>query len=641
MDPISPRALGLTGPGDLRLLAGDAAAERAGPARIPPLKKLLRIVIRWRWVLGTALIVGLLMGILVTLMTTRQYTSTVRLEIARETTRVVEIDSVQRDTSVADQEFYQTQYGLLQSQTLSERVARELRLVDDPAFFAMFGRTNEFKGDRAQQNSPAARARRNELAGKLLLTHVGVAPVRGSRLVDVSVVTPNPALSQRIANTWAQDFIAMNLERRFEATGYARRFLEGRLEQIRQKLEESERNLVGYASAQNIINLPGSVDQKTGQTSGERSLLSDDLMTLNTALAAATADRIAAQSRLLQARAPDATTESLGNQAIGELRQKRADAASEYAKLMGKFEPGYPAAKGLALQISSLDAAIAREENRVRTSLQQIYASSLARERALLARVTDLKGGLTDLRRRSIQYNIYQRDADTNRELYNGLLQRYKEIGVAGGIENNNVSVVDPAKLPDRPSKPNLMINLILWMIAGLAIGGGIAWALEQIDEGISDPGEVEERLGVPLLGVVPRSKEESPLDALQNPKSPLVEAYLAVQTSLELATAHGAPNRSPSPARGRRRASRSPPSRWLIRCARAAQGRADRRRSPLALGAPRVRAEERSGRQQLPGGRGQSRCGAARHRPAGPDDHDRGSAAAQRRRPADRRRPA
>ncbi|MDB5703914.1 MAG: exopolysaccharide biosynthesis protein [Sphingomonas bacterium] len=542
MDSISPRALGLTAPGDLRLFAGDAAPDVGAAPRMPPLKRLLRVIVRWRWVLGTAIIAGFMLGLIVTLITTRQYTSTVRVEIARETTRVVEIDSVQRDTSVADQEFYQTQYGLLQSQTLAERVARELRLVDDPAFFEMFGRKGVFKGDRVQQSTPAARAKRNDLAGKLLLQHVGVVPVRGSRLVDVSAVTPDPALSQRIANTWALDFINMNLERRFEATGYARRFLEGRLEQIRQKLEESERNLVGYASAQDIINLPGSVNQKTGETTGERSLLSDDLTALNAALASATADRIEAQSRLSQARTPDATSESLSNQAIGELRQKRAQAASDYAQLMGKFEPGYPAAKGLALQIASLDQAIAREENRVRTSLQQIYASSLARERALMARVNSLKGGLTDFRRRSIQYNIYQRDADTNRELYNGLLQRYKEIGVAGGIENNNISVVDPAKLPDRPSKPNLMLNLILFMFAGLVVGGMIAWALEQIDEGITDPGEVESELGVPLLGVVPRSGAEGPLDALQNPKSPLVEAYLAVQTSLELATAHGAP---------------------------------------------------------------------------------------------------
>jgi capsular exopolysaccharide synthesis family protein len=160
----------------------------------------------------------------------------------------------------------------------------------------------------------------------------------------------------------------------------------------------------------------------------------------------------------------------------------------------------------------------------------------------LVGRVNALKGNLTDLRRRSIQYNIYQRDADTNRELYNALLQRYKEIGVAGGVEKNNVSIVDNPKLPDRPSSPNLAINLMLAMFAGGLAGIGLAAGLEQIDEGIGDPSETEARLGHPLLGTVPRVKGETPMEAFDNPRSPLVEAYLAIQATLELSTSRGTP---------------------------------------------------------------------------------------------------
>lgn len=540
MDTISPQMLGLAS--DYSLFTGKAAGENA-PTRVPPLRRLLRIATRWRWVLIGGLLAGALFGILITLLMTRQYASTARLQIARDTAHVVNIEGVERDTSVADQEFYQTQYGLLQAQVLAERVARDLGVVDDPDFFRMFGHKELFPNG-GRHPADADRAKRNDIAGRILLSVVDVAPVRGSSLVDVRVVTPDPALSQRIAATWARDFIASNLERRFEASSYARHFLEVRLEQLREKLETSEREEVGYAAQQGIINLPSPGNQTEGNPGGggNRSMLTDDLTALNNALETATTERIIAESRLREVNRPDASTEALTNDAINALRERRAEAAGDYAKLMAQLQPKYPQARAIQLQIQQLDRSIAQEENRVRTWLRQTYDSARAREVALTERVNALKANLNDLRRRSIQYNIYQRDADTNRELYNALLQRYKEIGVAGGIENNNVSIADPPKVPDRPSSPRLFVNLLLSILAGGAIGAAIAGVLEQIDEGISNPAELEEKLGLPLLGTAPKVVGEAPLEALHNPRSLLVEAYLAVQANLELSTAHGTP---------------------------------------------------------------------------------------------------
>jgi capsular exopolysaccharide synthesis family protein len=537
MDTISPHALAFA-PGQVGLFAGPAGVER-----VPPIRRLLRAASRWRWVLLGGVAFGAFAGILMTAVMTREYASTARLEITRDTDRVVDIDSVERDTSVADQEFYQTQYGLLQTKALSERVARELGLADDPAVLKMFGQQKLLDGGQAGLLDPAKRAHRVELMGKELLEHVGIAPVRGSRLVDVTAVTPDPALSQRIADAWGKLFIESNLEQRYEASDYARRFLEGRLEQMRSKLEDSERKAVDYAASQGIIMLPTAASPagKDGPPStGDRSLVSDDLVTLNNALAVATAERVAAESRLTSR--PDATGAALQNDAIGRMRDERAQAEADYAKMMQQFEPKYPPAQALQAQIRSLDKAIAAEEGRVGTSLDQDYRSAAERERMLAARVNVLKGNLTNLRQRSIQYNIYQRDADTNRELYNALLQRYKEIGVAGGVEKNNVSIVDAPKLPDRPSSPKLLINMLLAMFFGGIAGMGVAAGLEQIDEGIGDPADTEAKLGHPLLGTVPRVKRETPLEAFDNPRSPLVEAYLAIEAALELSTVRGTP---------------------------------------------------------------------------------------------------
>ena len=209
---------------------------------------------------------------------------------------------------------------------------------------------------------------------------------------------------------------------------------------------------------------------------------------------------------------------------------------------MVQFEPSYPAAKAVASQITQLDKSIAREEARISSSLASDYRASQVRQNGLQSRVDALKSSFLDLRRRSIQYTIYQREVDTNRQLYDGLLQRYKEIGIAGGVGTNNISIVDVADVPEKPSSPRLMLNLMLGVIAGVAIGSVVVLVLEQSDESITDPAELDQILGVPLIGSVPMTIGQTPLEALNDRKSDLVDAYLAVQTNLEFSTDHGVP---------------------------------------------------------------------------------------------------
>jgi capsular exopolysaccharide synthesis family protein len=499
----------------------------------------LAIALRWKWLILGCVAGALLLGVLVTLLATPQYTATTRLEISRESSRIVKMSDVEPETSPVDMEFYETQYGLLKSRALAERVARELRLTDDPKFFAMFGREDLVDAGGKGTRLAANRQEREQIAVEILLLRLEVTPIRLSRLVDVSWTSPDAAFSARVANAWANGFIQSNLERRFDATSYARKFLEDRLGQLKQKLEDSERQLVGYASDQAIINLPAGEGPK-GKTQ-ERSLTADSLEAMNEALAQATADRIAAQSRLSAASGGTAK-EALANTAIASLRERRATAAAEYSRLLTQFEPQYPAAQALAAEIKELDASIAREEGRVRGSLSEGYRDSLRREQELQARVDSLKASFPDQRRRSIQYNIFQRDVDTNRELYDGLLQRYKEIGVAGGVGTNNVSIVDRADVPDRPSSPRPLINLLLALLGGLSLGVVLALLREQMDETIRDPAELEKKLGTPLLGVIPIAHGEDPREELKDPKAGLTEAYLSVQSSLAFASDHGIP---------------------------------------------------------------------------------------------------
>lgn len=508
---------------------------------LPLMLRLWRILMRRRWLIVGSIVLVAILGLLYSFTRTPLYTAASQLEISRESARVVEIESVERETSQFDLEFYQTQYGLLESDALAEQVVRNMRLQDDPQFKAAYGIDDTAAAESEGPKLSPAELRQAKIrqAVGIVLGAVEIAPIRSSRLVDISVTTPDPVLSTRIANAWGANFIQMNLARRFEANSYARDFLEERLAQLRQRLEDSERQLVAYASAENIINLQETVDQSSGRTVAQRSLQADQLATLNEELARAEADRIRVQSL---PRSGTASTEALNNATLASLRDRRAGLQADYQKMLAQFEPGYPPAAALARQIDALDDSIEAEERRISSALRQAAGAAGAREATLRDRVNSLTDDLSDLRRRSIQYNIYQREVDTNRVLYDGLLQRYKEIGIAGGVGTNNISVVDQAKPPEAPSSPNHALNFLVSIVLGAIIGAGLAMLMEQIDEGITEPTDVTRLLHTPLLGVVPQSEGDDPVAALNDLRSSLVESYIAVQTNLDLSTSHGAP---------------------------------------------------------------------------------------------------
>jgi uncharacterized protein involved in exopolysaccharide biosynthesis len=483
MNSISPQMLGL--PGHVTLLKGPGPGE--SPERGATLKRLLRLAVRWRWILLGGVAAGAVVGVVATVFMTREYASTLRLQISRETAQVVNLGSVARDVSIGDQEFYQTQYGLMRAQVLAERVARDIGLVDDAAFFKLFHKSDEF----AANPGPSGRAKRNEIAGHVLLDHVEVAPIHGSSLVDIQAQTPSPTLSQKLAETWGEDFVAGNLERRLQPSTYAAQFLETRLAQLRDRLEVSERRAADYAAANGIVDLP-----MTGATpkssivdnSQVRTLITDDLVSLNAARDAAVADSIKTGSDLAAFdKQPDASEDALKNRAIAALRADRAVAAADDATLVAQ-SPDAPAARAARAKVDTLDTAIHNEENRIRASLQQTFQAASARQKALTQQVNGLKASLAEVRRHAIQYNIYQRDADTNRELYNALLQRYKEVGVAGASESNNAAVVDAARVPERPSSPHLSVNLALFTLAGAILGALLALVLDPFREEAAEP---------------------------------------------------------------------------------------------------------------------------------------------------------
>jgi capsular exopolysaccharide synthesis family protein len=527
----------------------DALGSPASPdargyqATAPQLAQIWAILRKRRWLILAIMTFALLAGIVITLLSTPQYTATSTVEIQRESRNFTNVNGAERDQTGAaiDQEFYQTQYGLLQAQSLADEVVKSLRLADTDALFAAF----KFPAAKRWFNNGQPTAAAKAAAG-LLLSHVTVKPEHNSSLVAISFTSPDPRLSQQVVNTWGTDFIQSSLDRRFQQTSYARTYLEQRIAQLRDRIDQTELGLVQYAAKQGLVSVPGASggdgasESGSGASAPEVPLIASDLGSLNGELARATAARIVAESRLNSV--GHDTTEELQNQALGTMRARRAELAGEYAKLLQQFDPQFPTARALRSQIASLDHDIAREEGRVGGSLQDNFRAAAAREKELQAKVGGLKSSVLDYRRRNIQYDILKRDVDTNRQLYAALLQRYKEIGVAGGVGVNNISIIDQANLPSVPSSPNLPLNIALALLAGIVTSVAVVLVLEQTDASISDPIEIETSLGIPLIGTVPKVIDDKPRASLEDPKTAVSEAYVSLQTVLDLSTARGFP---------------------------------------------------------------------------------------------------
>lgn len=507
----------------------------------PVLIQYWQAVLRHKIAIAAILAICVALGIVVTLLMTPYFTSTSQIEISREQDKVTNVEGVtSSDGAGQNLEFYQTQYSLLESRSLAERVVRARNLASQDGFFETFGVNPNDSGllsEAPKAQSAVQRNQRIKLATDILLENVNISPIRGSSLIDVEFESPRPALSAEIANAWIEQFIASNLDRRFNSTADARKFLEEQLAELKKRLEDSERSLSSYADNKEIITL-SSQQTLDGKTVSQKTLASANLEAINTELAQATADRILAESEVTQ-RSGDKN--ALTNSTLNSLREERAKAQAEYAKLMVQFEPEYPAAKAIESQISALNQSISAEEARSRTGTSARYSEALEREQKLRSQVNRLKLQFSGERRDSIQYNIFQREVDTNRQLYDGLLQRYKEIGVAG-VGTNNISIVDRAQPTENPSSPKLLLNVALAILAGIGLAAAYVFVMEQIDQTVKDPADLKSKLGIAPLGSIPHLDKEDILLSLTDKKSVAWEAYLSIRTSLSFLTDHGVP---------------------------------------------------------------------------------------------------
>ncbi|WP_267414706.1 MULTISPECIES: polysaccharide biosynthesis tyrosine autokinase [unclassified Sphingomonas] len=501
------------------------AANATGGNRELSLSLLWRVAYEWRWLILASAGVGIAAAVLVTLLTPLKYRSTASIELNPPNVEILNDESSKNDRQAAgnDINFTGTQLGLLQSRALAERVAQDLNLAREELIVG--------DGDNRAVNT--------ELAAKYVQSGTTLKLQPQSMIVNVSFVSRDPQLAAKIANGITDAYIATNLERRYQSSSYARNFLQRQIANTRRDLEKSERELTAYAQQQRLITTGSATD--AGDTN---SLTGSSLVALNAALAQTQARRIAAEQRYREATLGGASTEASASAA--PLRSQIAALEAEYQQKLQTFRPDYPEMVALRARIDALRQSVISETRTANTdrvgSLRQDYMAAHAEEDRLRAQVSSLSNSLLSQRGERIRYNILQRDVDTNRTLYDALLQRYKEIGVAGGIGTAVASVVDQGAIPTGAFSPNLYLNLLIGVLLGLLIGMLAAVALEFINDTIKSPDDVRTKLNLPFLGGIPQARTTKPAEELRDTLSPIAEAYFSTTTAMQFVTEGGAP---------------------------------------------------------------------------------------------------
>jgi succinoglycan biosynthesis transport protein ExoP len=522
-----------------QIALGDSGMDEAGDGFDIDLREYLRIANKHKWLIIGVVAAFVALGLLRTLMQTPLYTSTVRLQIEKHGTKVVQAGEVMQAEGFS-RDFLKTQYELLKSRAVAGRAVSALKLGDDTDFLKPRGfsivsllrgmlQYGSSEGGEATDKSSLAKS-----ATSIVLGNRSVRPVSGSRLVDIIYIDPSPARAQRVAMALADAYIASNIDKRFEANAYAKVFLQDQSKQLQLRLEKSERVLMDFAQREEII----AVTDKS-------SIAENNLASANVTLGELVSDRIKSEQLWKQIESSKAISlpQLLSNEAIIKLRGARGELTTTYQEKLEILKPNYPEMIQIKNKIDEIDRQLGVEVETIRASHRAEYETAKAQEDEMKKRVKTLRSEALDLQKRKIQYNILKREVDTNRSLYKGLLQRYKEVEIAGGIGTNNVFVIDRAGLPGSPSSPRLLRALLLAFVLGLGAGGAAAFVLEHLDNTVTTVEEFEQVSGLVSLGVVPIVSEEGSIEEeLADPRSALSEAYRSLNTALSFTTEGGLP---------------------------------------------------------------------------------------------------
>jgi len=512
----------------------------------PGLRDYIDIILRRKWIVISCLAILVVTVAIASLLMKRIYKAEATIEIAPENPKITtfqEVFELEPNSQQTDS-FYETQYNLIKSKSLAKGVISALQLDSHPEFavavkeegpgfipfvkqtFTGLLSANKNKTDPGVIEKKQL-ARREELIDSFL-DKVEVNPDRKSRLVRITFESSFPELSSRVANAIADNYIEWSVERRLDATKSARQFLDKQLGEVKAKLERAEEELSTFAKGADIVSL----DEKFNLTYKQ-------LAELNDALSKAETEKLTkeALSKEIQAGNYAYFPQVITDSSIQTLNEENTKLKAQYENMSVVFGKNYPEMKQLAAQIGRIESDIKWRIEGIAESIKKDYQASLTKENIIRRRTEKQNKLVTELNDKTVQFRIFEREVETNKSIYQNLLQRLKETEVASGIRATNIQVVDYASIPLIPFKPDIKLNMLFAVLMGLMGGVALAFIFEHFDSTIKDEEEVKRRFALPFLGAVPlvhgSELQELEKAVYANPKSLVSEAYRVIRTSI------------------------------------------------------------------------------------------------------------
>src|SRR6202790_2723190 len=418
------------------------------------------------------------------------YQATARVEIDRENANAIHFaDSDSYDMYADLEDYITTQSKILQSETLAMLTVKSMGLDNLP----------EFGGNPAKPAQPTApgsqaSCHRPSSLGAFL-GRMTIKRVPNSRLLDVTFESTDPTLAARVVNAHLNNFIEQNFRSRYEAATQASNWLAGQLNEMKIKVENAEDARLAYERQNQIW----TIDEKND-------ISSQKLADLNKQLTEAQADRINKEAvyQLAQAGNYDAISAVRESSVIQDILKQQSALSAQYTDAVNQYGPKYPKVVRLQADLNDLDQLITREKLNIGNQVEADYRGSRQRELLLKEALDEQKAQVNQTAEKLVQYNILKREADTNKQLYDGMLQKLKEAGITAGLRSSNIRIVDPALIPSYPSRPNKTRNILLSIMVGFLGGIGLALLRECLWNTIKSPDDVETLAHLPSLAVVP-----------------------------------------------------------------------------------------------------------------------------------------
>jgi exopolysaccharide transport family protein len=525
------------------------------------LGEYVRVLVKRKWTVLACLIIIFSLVAIASLKMTPVYEASGSIAINKPDSGLVNFsNSPTFSVDYYDPTEMETEVKILQSDLLALQVIKELGLDRRPEFggrTAPLTSSLDLAPDPLQADAGRTTSLLSSFRGNL---KVALAP--NTHIIEVHYRSPDKDLAANVVNTLMTTYTENNFKSRFDSTMQASDWLSKQLVDLQMKVETSQEKLVHYQKEHEILG----IDEKQNITTSK-------LDELNKALTSAESERMDKESvyRLVQGGDTEsiasaasvldeagANTQSASN-LLETLRTKEADLKIQAAELSTQFGPAYPKLAQINNQLQEIDIQLLAETKKVSGKIKGLYLAALQRENMLHDALEKQKQEANKLNESAIEYSLLKRDLDTNRQLYEGLLEKLKQAGVSAGLRSNNFRIVDVARVPMGPIEPNIPRNLSFAFMLGLTSGVGLAFLLEGLDNTVRTTEQAQLISGLPPLGMIPlgsrstreganskrlviaTSKEAVELITQVRPQSQMAESYRALRTSLLLSNL-GAP---------------------------------------------------------------------------------------------------